>query len=53
MMRKVFDYNENHWDEASDQRLVNKGEGSPTRAYITISQVSQFRSTGHSRRLMP
>ena len=39
-MKNVFDYNDKHWDEASDQRLTLREEGSPTRAYITISQVS-------------
>jgi len=40
VMKNVFDYNDKHWDEASDQRLALREEGSPTRAYITISQVS-------------
>jgi len=44
VMKNVFDYNDKHWDEASDQRLTLREEGSPTRAYITISQVSRDRA---------
>lgn len=34
-------------DEASDQQLRAGDEGSPTRAYITISQASHFPLTGY------
>jgi len=41
VMKTLFDGNQGQWDDASDQKMVSRGdEGSPTRAYITISQVS-------------
>ena len=42
-MKTLFDANQGQWDDASDQKLMSRGdEGSPTRAYITISQVRRL-----------
>jgi hypothetical protein len=55
-MKSMFDYNEKYLDyDATDQKLVVQDEDdSPSRAYLTISQVSRravacvvFRSAAH------
>jgi hypothetical protein len=42
-MKSMFDYNEKYLDyDATDQKLVVQDEDdSPSRAYLTISQVSR------------